>query len=162
MKKLVHILSSGLHLVAQLILIAMMLMITFDVVGRWLFNIPVTGTYDFTQSGLSMVIFLGLAYTHQVKEHITIDFLVEKFSDKTQTIFNSAVNFFIAGLMLLLTWQLWQNALRLYQSNTVTGDLNLPIFLFAILAAVGTFVFSLTAVMNGIIYAQKVGKNNES
>lgn len=158
MKKLIHILSSGLHYVAQLILIAMMLMITFDVLGRWLFDFPVKGTYDFTQSGLSMVIFLGLAYTHQLKEHISIDFLVEKLPQAVQNIFDSAINFLIAGLMSLLAFHLWENSQRLYHSNTVTGDLNLPIYMFAILAAIGTAVFALTAAMNAIIYAQKVVK----
>ncbi|WP_096199452.1 TRAP transporter small permease [Bacillus sp. FJAT-45350] len=162
MKKLIHILSQGLHYVAQLILLAMMLMITFDVLGRWLFNLPVRGTYDFTQSGLSMVIFLGLAYTHLLKEHITIDFLVEKFPEKVQHIMNSAINFFIAGVMSLVTVQLWNNSQRLLNSNTVTGDLNWPIYLFAILAAIGTGVFALTAAMNAIAYVQKVVKKNES
>ena len=162
MKKLIHILSSGLHFAAQLILIAMMLMITFDVLGRWLFNFPVKGTYDFTQSGLSMVIFLGLAYTHQVKEHISIDFLIDKLPQTSQNIINTAINILIAGLMSLLALQLWENSQRLYNSNTVTGDLNLPIYIFAILAAIGTAVFALTAAMNAIIYAKKVVKKNES
>jgi TRAP-type C4-dicarboxylate transport system permease small subunit len=158
MERMINKLNKGLHYVAQLILVAMMLMITFDVLSRWIFNFPIIGTYDFTQSGLSMVIFLGLAYTHQLKEHISIDLIVEKLPKKIQSICNSVINLFIAGLMSVLALQLLHNARRLHDSNTVTGDLNLPIYLFAILAAFGTFVFALTAVMNGIVYLQKVVK----
>jgi TRAP-type C4-dicarboxylate transport system permease small subunit len=162
MKKLIHILSKGLHYVAQLILVAMMLMITFDVLARWLFNYPIRGTYDFTQSGLSMVIFLGLAYTHQLKEHISIEFLVDKFPKTVQYIMNGLINFFIAVVMGLTTYMLFQNAQRLYNSNTVTGDLNWPIYIFAIMASIGTAVFALTAAMNAIAYVQKVVNKDES
>ncbi|PYZ94826.1 TRAP transporter permease DctQ [Salipaludibacillus keqinensis] len=162
MEKFIDSLSKGLHYVAQLILVAMMLMITADVLGRWIFNFPIKGTYDFTQSGLSMMIFLGLAYTHNVKEHISIDFLVEKFPEKVQNIMNSFINIFIAGIIGLLAFQLWGNSQRLFHSNTVTGDLNLPIYIFAIMATIGTTVFALTAVMNAIVYAQKVVSKNES
>lgn len=162
MEKLIDSLCKGLHYVAQLVLVAMMLMITVDVLGRWIFDFPIKGTYDFTQSGLSMVIFLGLAYTHQVREHISIDFLVEKFPEKIQNILNSIINIFIAGIIILLAFQLWENSQRLFHSNTVTGDLNLPIYIFAIMATIGTTVFALTAVMNAIVYAKKVVSKNES
>ena len=162
MKKLIHMLSKGLHFVAQLILLAMMLVITFDVLARWLFDFPITGTYDFTQSGLSMVIFLGLSYTHYMKEHISIDFLIEKFSDKGQFIFNGAINLFIAVIMSLVTVKLIDNSQRLASSSTVTGDLNWPISVFAILAALGTAAFALIAAMSAVVYLQKVVTKNES
>lgn len=161
-EKLSTMLSKGLHSVAQLVLVAMMLVITFDVVARWLFDFAITGSYDFIQSGLSMVIFLGLAYTHVHKDHISIDFLVDKLTEKGQQIANIFIELFIAIVMFLTATQLWSNSQRLYQSNTVTGDLGIPIFLFAILAAVGTLAFAIVAVMNVIVNVQKVVKKNES
>lgn len=162
MEKLIHLLSKGLLNVAQLILALMMFMVTFDVLGRWLFNSPIKGTVDFTELGLSMVIFLGLAYTHLQKEHITVDFIVEKFPNKIQYMIESVINLLISGLMALVAWSLFQNSQRLLSSNTITGDLGLPVYVFVILAAIGTVVFALTALLYTIDYAKKVVKNNES
>ncbi|MBM4763077.1 TRAP transporter small permease [Bacillus sp. B15-48] len=162
MEKVVLLLSKGLHAIAQVILLAMTVIITFDILGRWLFNLPIKGTFDFTQIGLSMVIFLGIAYTHAVNEHITIDFIMDKFPKRVQMLFNSLVNFVITGLLGLLTWNLWGNAQRLLQSNTVTGDLGLPVYIFAIIATIGTAVFALTALLKAVLYLQKVGNKDES
>ncbi|MDQ0162889.1 TRAP transporter small permease [Bacillus alveayuensis] len=162
MEKIIHMLSKGLHYVAQLILALMMFMVTFDVLGRWLFHRPIKGTVDFTELGLCIVIFLGLAYTHLQNEHITVDFIVEKFPKKIQWIFESVINLLIAGLMVLVAWSLLENSQRLLNSNTVTGDLGLPVYVFAILAAIGAVVFALTALLYTIDYAQKVVKDHES
>lgn len=162
MEKIITLLSKGLHAIAQLILLAMMFIITFDILGRWLFNLPIKGTFDFTQLGLSMVIFLSLAYTHIANEHITIDFLIDKLPYSIQQIVNSLINLVMTLLLGLLTWNLWGNSQRLLQSNTVTGDLKLPVYMFAMMAAVGAAVFALTSLLKAVLYLKKVGHNRES
>ncbi|WP_138417620.1 TRAP transporter small permease [Aquibacillus sediminis] len=162
MEKLIDMLSKGLHYVAQFVLFIMAIIVTVDVFSRWMFNKPITGTVDITELGLSMVIFLSLAYTHVKKEHITIDFIVEKFPKRIQLVFDSIINLVIAVLIGLVAWSLFGNAERLYASDTVTGDLRLPIYLFAILAAISITVFALTALLRAITEAQKVVKNDES
>jgi len=162
MKKVVFSLSKGLHIVAQIILAMMMLLVTFDVLGRWLFNTPIKGTVDFTEVGLSMVVFLSLAYTHVLKEHISVDFLVETLPQKVQWIFDLVINVLIAGLMLLVAWSIFGNAQRLQSSNTITGDLGMPIYLFAILAAIGSAIFAFVAIVWVIHYTKKVVNKDES
>lgn len=162
MKKIVFSLSKGLHYVAQLILAIMMILITFDVLGRWLFSKPIKGTVDLTELGLSMVIFLSLAYTHVRKEHISVDFLVEKLSQKVQRIFDIVINIIIAGLMLLMAWSLYGNVQRLNSSNTISGDLGLPIYIFAILAVIGAIAFALIAIVWAIDDTKKVVNKDES
>lgn len=151
-----------LHNIAEFILLLMMLWITFDVLGRWLFNHPIKGTVDFTELGLSMVVFLSLAYTHLHKVHVTIDFVVERFSEKIQCIFEGVINVVIAAVLCIVAWSLWSNAGRLLRSNTVTADLYLPVYIFVIIAAIGTVIFALSAVKHAITYTKKFLQSNKS
>lgn len=162
MENVIHKLSKWLHNIAELILLVIMLWITFDVLGRWLFHHPIKGTVDFTELGLSMVVFLSLAYTHLHNVHVTIDFIVEKFPEKIQWIFEGAINVVIACVMCVVAWSLWLNSQRLLQSNTITADLYLPVYLFVILAAIGTIVFALAAISHTITYTKKVLQSNNS
>ena len=161
MKKAIHLLTKGLHTVAQVILLMMVLIITFDVLGRWLFNHPIKGTVDVTEIALCMVVFLSIGYAHLEKVHITIDFVVDKLPEKIQQLFDSVINFVIAVVMGIVTWSLWLNAQRLLSSNTVSSDLNIPIYLISILAAVGTVIFGVIAILIAIESAQKALKKTE-
>ncbi|HHW37717.1 MAG TPA: TRAP transporter small permease [Bacillales bacterium] len=161
MKKTIKTLSKGLQTVAQIILLIMMLIITFDVLGRWLFHHPIKGTVDITEIALSMVVFFSIGYAHLKKVHITIDFVVDKFSNKVQLVFDSVINVVIATVMGVVTWSLWQNAQRLMNSNTVSSDLNIPIHIISILAAIGTAIFALIAILISIESVQKLTKTKE-
>ncbi|MYL42607.1 TRAP transporter small permease [Virgibacillus salexigens] len=161
MERIIQRLSKMLHVFAQIILLFMAVMITLDVLGRWLFKTPVTGTVDFTELGLSVVIFLSLAYTHVKEEHITIDFVVERFSQRIQWIVESIIHLLIAVLMVLVSWSTCHYAIRLFHANTVTGDLSIPLYPIAILAVIGSILFAFIAILHSIYYLQKVVHQNE-
>ena len=58
MEKLVVKLNEGLVYVAKGITMLMVLLITLDVLGRWIFNQPITGSVELVGFGLSMVTIL--------------------------------------------------------------------------------------------------------
>jgi len=159
MEKIVHFLSRALHEIAQVILFAMMMLVVLDVLGRWLFNSPIKGTVDLTGLLLTVTIFFGIAYTHWKKEHIAIDFIVDKFPKRVQWAFECVINLIILVFMTMVSVSLYQNAQRLLQSNTLSPDINVPIYIFVLLAIAGTVVFGLTALYYVVHYAIKVVKN---
>nr|WP_245347596.1 TRAP transporter small permease [Oceanobacillus polygoni] len=150
--------NTGLLYVAQVVLIIMVFLVTADVLGRWLFSQPITGAVELTELGLSMVIFLSIAYTHLKEEHISIDFLVERLPEKVQWIVEALINLIIMVLMVLMALSLFWYAERLFTSGTVTGDLGLPIYLFAGVSGIGAIVFALTAILLALKYVAKVGE----
>lgn len=155
MEKFITRMNSWLLTVAQIILFVMVFLVTADVVGRWLFSQPITGAVELTELGLSMVIFLSIGYTHLKEEHITIDFLVDRLSERAQNIVNGVINIIIMILLIVMGLSLFWYGERLLTSGTVTGDLSLPIYLFAWVAGTGTFVFALTALLLAIKYFTK-------
>jgi TRAP-type C4-dicarboxylate transport system permease small subunit len=162
MEGMIEKVTKWLHNIAEVILLLIMLWITFDVLGRWIFNKPITGTVDFTELGLSMVVFLSLAYTHLHNVNVTIDFVVEKFSEKVQWIFECVINVIITVVLSIVAWSLLMNAQRLLNSNTVTADLFLPVYLFVIIAAIGTALFALSAISHVVTYSKKIIQSNKS
>ncbi|GEL76974.1 TRAP transporter small permease [Tenuibacillus multivorans] len=162
MERLVRHLCLGLQYVAQFVLFIMAIMVTLDVLGRWLFKSPIIGTVDIVEVGLIIVIFASLAFTHLKEEHITVDFVVEKFPKRIQSIIEMFINLCITVVMLLISWSLWGNAIRLMESNTVTGDIRLPLHIFAFFAVIGTVLFALVSIIFIFKYGQKVVKKDES
>ncbi|SDI72295.1 TRAP transporter small permease [Natribacillus halophilus] len=158
MEKVIIKLNNGLQYAAQVVLIIMVFLVTFDVLGRWLFSQPISGAVEVTELGLSMVIFLTIAYTHLKEEHISIDFVFNKFPAKVQRIMEGIVNLIITALMLLLASSLFLYTERLLTAGRVTGDLGLPVYLFAGLAAICAIVFALTSLLLSLKYFGKVGK----
>ncbi|WP_339226693.1 TRAP transporter small permease [Oceanobacillus sp. FSL K6-2867] len=158
MERIITKLNAGLLYIAQAVLMIMVFLVTADVLGRWLFNQPITGAVELTELGLSMVIFLSIGYTHLKEEHISIDFLVERLPEKAQWIAGVFINLIIMTVMLLMAFSLFWYAERLLTSGTVTGDLGLPIYLFAAVSGIGSIVFALTAILLAIKYFAKVGE----
>lgn len=160
MERFVYWASKGLHLAAQLLLFFMMVLVTFDVMGRYLFHSPIKGSVDMTELAMTVIVFFSIAYTHWKREHISIDFLVERLPLRVQWVFDSVINLLITVLMVLMSWSMFENAQRLLRSNTVSPDVNLPVYVFAFLATVGTIVFALTALFYAVQSLLKVVKKS--
>lgn len=162
LEKIINKTSHFLHYLSIIVLGFMAFLITFDVLGRWLFRTPITGAVELVGNGLSTLIFLSLAFTHIHKDHVVIDFIIERLPQKFQTIFDSIINFVIFTIMLLMSISIFQYAGRLYKSNTITGDLGIPISIFAFICAIGGLLFSLIAFIYALKYINSVVNKNES
>ncbi|WP_041076066.1 TRAP transporter small permease [Bacillus sp. OxB-1] len=162
MSKFIEGLNRWMGYISQFILLILVFLTTFDVLGRFFFHRPITGTFELTELGLALVIFLGLGLTHWHDEHISIDFLTTKMSARKQALLDIGIDLFITLFMVLVAYNLWDNSKRIANSNTVTGDLGLPISVFIIIAALGTLAFALSALAKALNLLPKVVKKNVS
>jgi TRAP-type transport system small permease protein len=138
------------QLLANIILVFMMSLITFDVIGRNFLNHPLKGTYELTEVSSALLVFFALAITHHKEDHITIDFLVERLSVKTRNLLNGLIEILIGIVLLLMSLHIYQNALRSMERNSTTTDLGLPVHPFLFLISFTLIVFMLTAIFKGI------------
>ena len=76
----------GVCIVGMILAIPLMLITTFDVLGRGFFNKPIPGTLELSEYMLAIIILLGAAYTQQVQGHVGVDFLTTHFGKKTQLV----------------------------------------------------------------------------
>lgn len=138
--------------ISNIFLIFIMSIITFDVLGRNLLNKPLKGTYEMTELGAALLVFFALAITHRKDDHITIDFFVERFSEKVRNILNGIVEIVIAVILFIMSKNIFDNALRMMERKTTTTDLALSLYPFLFLITFTLIIFALTAIFKAINY----------
>lgn len=138
--------------IANGLLIFMMLIISFDVLGRNFFNKPLSGTFEMTELTSALLVFFALAMTHRHKEHISIDFVVVKLPERIKNILQGIVEIIIFATVIFMANHVLGNAIRIMGRKTTTSDLGLPIYPFLFIATFALSVFALVALASAIKY----------
>ena len=119
----------------------MMLVTTVDVLSRFFFNLPITGSIEITSFLLVLTILLGIPYAAARKQHVTIDILISQFPDRMRLVVNNITLFLAINLFVVLVWRSIEYALLMNNLNRVTAVLRMPISPFILVVAFG---FALT------------------
>jgi len=69
-------LESILNLAGGIVIFAVVLLAVANILGRKLFNIPVSGYIDWTEQSMAFFAFLGIAYCQRMGGHIRMDIFV--------------------------------------------------------------------------------------
>lgn len=141
---------------ANMFLLFIMTIITLDVLGRNVLNKPLIGTYELTEIGAALLVFFALAMTHRQGEHVTIDFIVERFSEKTQRILNGVIEMIIAVILVFMAWHVFDNGLRMMERSAATTDIGLPVYPVLFIITFTLIIFALTAIFKAITYFRVV------
>ena len=156
--------TRALHWLSMAVLLSLMFMTVGDVVGRYLVGIipglgPVPGSFELTEFMLAVIVLTAIGHTQMKDEHISIDLIVEKFPPKVRAIIDTATNFLGLAMFALVTWRTIRYAQLLYESHDVSGVLRLPVYPFLVVAAIGTFMFSLAMLSSTLRSLRKVVRN---
>ena len=76
MNRAVSIAQVVLKFAAGIFLVALSLLTLLDVLGRYVFNMPVRGAVELTEALMVGVIFTGIVLATQARQHVTVDLLV--------------------------------------------------------------------------------------
>jgi tripartite ATP-independent transporter DctM subunit len=136
-------LSRAMDVVGRAILACMVLLITSDVVLRYIFNRPIKGSYELIELMLAAITFLGLAYTQLMKDHVSVTLVTEKLSPRTVAILESASYLLCLIILALITWQAVVGAEVLRIQGTSSDLLLIPIYPFMWIVAFGCAVLCL-------------------
>jgi TRAP-type C4-dicarboxylate transport system permease small subunit len=145
-EKWLHTVSKALNWVAMVFLVAMVLTVTVDVGGHYLFKKPLTGSTDFVELMMVIVVFLGLAYCAALEGNVRVDVIHGRLPKRVRAsldIFTFAASTFIFAL---ITWRLTARAWNIVQnplSGPSTGTLQIPELPFIWIAAAGSLLLCL-------------------
>ena len=122
---------------AMAVLCLMMGLTAVDVLGRYIFNRPVDGTFEMTEMMLAVLVFCSLAFCQFSSGHISVDILVKNFSKGVQKSIQ-VVNYILTiAIMGLVAWMTFQHALDIKATKDVTMILQIPIYPFMLIASLG-------------------------
>ncbi|WP_428912445.1 TRAP transporter small permease [Niallia sp. Krafla_26] len=148
LEKITKTVNNVLHKISSVFLFLLMFLTAADVIGRNIFNSPITGTYELTGLVLALMIFFSLGSGQLGKDHIEIDFLTNMMPEKIQAGLYAISSFILFVLMFITTWQLYEFGMRTMLGGELSGDLGLPLHIFIFAAFVGAIAFTLTYLLD--------------
>ena len=151
-----------LNVIAGLMLLAMMFLGAADVIGRYIFNRPITGAMESSQLLMGGMVFLAWAYTLAKREHVTVDLLFIMYPKRVR-----ATLYFIAMIITfilfgLIAWQSAGMAISDWQSGKLVRIILVPIAPFKALVPLGAFLLCLECVIQIIKTAPVMIRGKET
>ena len=113
--------------VAAADLFALMLLVTTDVTGRYLFNKPLPAGYEMIQVLMGVLAFTSLPLISRSNEHITLGLFDHLFSRRVNRVRLFLVHAFSGAVLGFMTWRLWVNAGELLANRDATAVLQIPL-----------------------------------
>lgn len=133
MTSLSNFLRTVLRRIAEAGMLALALLTLADVLGRYVFNLPVLGAVELTEALMVGVIFTGIVLATVQREHVTVDLLTIGRGRRGRCIQKVVGQLIAAAISLLLgavTWSQAESALE-YQDRTAMVGLPLgPVIVF--------------------------------
>ena len=149
MKKIFVLLSKVLDLLSGLVFFLLMMVTATDVIGRYLFDSPVTGGNELTEVLLATLVFVSLPHTSRNREHINVT-LFEKLFNNTRLIKLLSIDFLSAALLAFFGWRLWLQAETLQHYKDHTMFLDIPHYPIAYFMSVMCFLSALFVLLTAI------------
>jgi TRAP-type C4-dicarboxylate transport system permease small subunit len=145
--------DSGLFTVAQIVVILMMLVTTFDSIFRYLLKKGIPGAYEFTADYLMVaLVFLSISYVWKMGGHINIDILYQRFPTKLKKFLSIIYMLLIAGLMFGIGYQAMIVTVEAYVNNYVSaGIVRWPTWLSWVWIPIGSYIFTIRLTLTALI-----------
>lgn len=138
------------------VLALMMFITAADVLLRYIFNRPISGTMELTSYMMAVVVSFALSYCALQKGLITVEIVTSRFSPRMQARFNCVTYFLSFCFFLLITWQSIIYIKLMFESKLVSAVLLIPAFPFIAALALGSLVFSLVLLTEFLEYLSQV------
>jgi tripartite ATP-independent transporter DctM subunit len=126
-----------LNLMGALALLFMMLISFADVLMRYFFNNPISGSTEITEILMVLMVFLAISYTQMKKGHVGIDLFPKKLPPSWQIVLSIVVNSCSLSIFALIAWRNFETALLFLERKQVTMELGIPIFPFFLVISLG-------------------------
>jgi len=137
-------LERALGAIAATVLFAMMMLTAADVVGRYVLNRPVPGSFEVTEMMLAALIYCGLPLVSQRREHIVIDTFDYLMSRGVKRGLDMAAEVLCSATLFGLAWLVFGRAGRVASYGDTTNVLKLPLapvaYLMATMLLVGAII----------------------
>lgn len=135
--------AGAFNLAAGAAIVVSMFLVVLNVILRKVFKSPILGAIEFTGFLSVLIISFGLAYCLLVNAHIAVDFIVEKFSGRTQGFIDSVTGIIVLAFMSIFTWQVFVHAAKVMNSGQLSPTTKFPFYIFIYVMAVCFLVFCL-------------------
>ncbi len=121
-------LESVLTLAGGTVILLLVLLATTNVLGRWLFSMPISGYIDWVEQAMAFMAFLGISYTMREGGHIRMDILVGHVHGRLLWLVELISTLLMLTITLVLVYGSWLHFWRAWSIGDSSLDINLPIW----------------------------------
>lgn len=140
-----------LHYAGGVALLGFLFLTVADITGRSAFNRPVPGTVEITSLALVVVVYLALAHSEDMGDHITIDLIYERLGKRARFFLDIISDVLTIVIVSLISFQLYHFGLRNLDSGAETPVRDWPFWPFVFLASFGAALYALSTVMRVVL-----------
>ncbi len=133
--------------IAAALLFVLMTVTCLDVIGRYVFERPLSGAFELSEIILSMIVYAALPLITLNKEHVTIDLLDRYIPEKAVGALRLLINLMTAAVLSLVTYALFQKTGQIFGSGMRTDTLFIPLGIVSALMTAATTMAAVIAVM---------------
>lgn len=126
MRNLLDLLARCCALLGGLVVVAITLVTTVSIVGRWLFDAPLSGDTELIEYGMAVVVAAFLPLCQWRRANIIVDFFTTRMSARGQRALDRLGALLIALMMAVITWRTAVGALDQKSSGATTMLLQWP------------------------------------
>ncbi|MCG8016140.1 MAG: TRAP transporter small permease [Candidatus Thiodiazotropha sp. 'RUGA'] len=119
-------LESLLNLIGGIAIFLLVILATINVLGRWLFSMPIDGYVDWVEQAMAFIAFLGIAYTKRLGGHIRMDILIGQLHGRLLWFAELVSVVLMLLVTLVLIYGSYLHFWRAYDIGDSSLDINLP------------------------------------
>ncbi len=154
--------ESALTVLSGLVIFALVFLASANVLGRWLFNLPVDGYVDWVEQAMAFFAFLGLAYTQRIGGHIRMDMLIGHLKGRVLWVSELISVLMMLIVTLVLIYGSYLHFDRAYTIGDSSLDIDLPTWPAKLVVPVALTIFLLRLLLQiwGYLRAIREGGDN--
>jgi TRAP-type transport system small permease protein len=135
----------GLALVAGWILVLLMIYTVVDVILRYGFNRPFSGSLEVTEFAMSAIVFLGIAYCGWIGGHVAVDILERPLDDPRLRFIPVILTLASVVLFAAVAWLTAADALTSMQR--ISNMMRWPHWPFQLTVAFGSAMYAIVLLL---------------
>lgn len=155
-KRIIDKISRVSHIIGVVVAAILVFLTTADVIGRYVFNRPISGTLEVSQLMMVIMVFFAFAYVESENAHVRVDLVVSRLSPRVRAYIECVVTLIGLGVFSMIAWQSVSRSLYLWQKGDVTGYLHVPISPFLLIMAFGCTLLCCQLILRFLRYVAEV------
>ena len=152
-------LESLLNLIGGAVIFMIVLLAVTNILGRKLFDMPVSGYIDWTEQAMAFFAFFGIAYCQRQGGHIRMDIFVGFLRGRSLWFFELVSTLLMLSITIVLVIGSYEHFLRAWTNGDSSFDIDLPTWPAKLVVPVMLTVLALRLFLNvwGYFRALKEG-----
>ena len=150
--------SKVLNIIAIVVLGMLTCLTTADVMGRALFDAPITGSVEISNYMMVCIGFMGLAWCAAAGRHVSVTLLTDRLSPRVQAVLKSIMLLGTFCVLVIMTWRGFVESLAIRDSHVQSMLLHIPKYPFYWIMVLSLIVLCLVVVVQFVQSVIKAAK----